>query len=267
MNKNIEQYRKTVFIITGEEEFIPVDFIKMDNGMFRVEELPKLNANTVGLYIPYLSFETLDKAYILKYNLEMNNIMVVETIISYFSICNDSNLGDFANHCRSILGNIFVIEGYINEEFIGNNIPASSILPCLLNNFKEDYIIVSANSNIEELNALNIKPHLYLNDEGYINSMHPTKDKIIIETLSGKVRDGQDIIFIKNTLTSYTINEDDVGALQYYYPNSKIIVIAAHTLVGENDIEKLKKIGIDRIITSTSCYPEGEYYDGFLKVY
>ncbi|EGT3606852.1 phosphoribosyltransferase family protein (plasmid) [Clostridium perfringens] len=266
----VKEYRESVFLI--DEQTNKIEKINFENwgaGELKISTLPEIQS-TVNIAIPYLTFNTLEKAYILKRFLEKKGITIEATRIGYFSYSRQERetekepelLSEIIKIAKRLLGTIVVMDGHNKESFTKQGVLTISFLPKLLTYIEDEYFVVAPDKGAKARNFdLGIETHICLNK--------CRKDGQVITELgevSNDVVDGKTFVILDDICDGGRTFANAATILKEYYPNSKVILAVAHAILPFG-VELLKEKGIDQIISSDTCYPIGEYFDGFLKVF
>ncbi|MGL4572669.1 MAG: phosphoribosyltransferase family protein [Clostridium sp.] len=268
MNKVIQEYRDSVFIIDNGE-LKKIEFEKWGAGELKISTLPKFENKVVTVVIPYFTFSTLEKAYVLNRFLKKKGYCVKENIIGYFSYSRQERetesepelLNSVLITARHMLNNIVVIDGHNNESFDRYGVQQESMLPILLSKINEEYFVVAPDKGAKARNSkIGIDTHICLNKSRENGQVHT-----VIGEVSDKVVDGKTFVIVDDICDGGRTFVNAANIIKEDYPNSKVVLLVTHAILPFG-IDNLKNSGIDYIITSDTCFPLGEYYDGFVKV-
>ncbi|GAA0071768.1 ribose-phosphate diphosphokinase [Clostridium sardiniense] len=263
----IKDYRNSVFVLDENREVLNVKLSKWGGGEYKLENMENVKGSVI-IFIPYLTLKTLEKAYVIKRFLIKNKVDVQHCIIGYCSYSRQERetenepelLKRFLNSVKIMLGRCYVIDGHNVDSFIRNGFLITSSYRELLKSIKEDYVIVAPDKGARLKNRiLDIKTDICMKKT--------RKDGQVITQFD------KDYSTCDGRKTTFVILDDicDGGRtfantckiLKEAYPKCNVILAVAHAILPYG-IDLLKESGIDKIITTNTCFPTGEHYDGFV---
>lgn len=267
MNKMIKEYRNSVMVLDIDNSIVPIELDKWGGKEYKISKIPDIKFNTCRLFIPYLTFKTLEKAYILKKFLIKNRINIESTIIGYCSYSRQERetqnepelLSGILHTTNNLLGKCCVIDGHNRESFIG--IETLSSFAALLQSIKQDYILVAPDKGAKARNKkLILKTDMCMNKKR-VDGQVLTE----IGEVNSNVKDNSVFVILDDICDGGRTFANAAEIIKKEYPNSKVILAITHAILPFG-VDLLKEKGIDQIITVNTCFPEGEFFDGFLKV-
>ncbi|MEG1311995.1 MAG: phosphoribosyltransferase family protein [Romboutsia sp.] len=264
-----KEYRESIFILNHvSDELIPIKLDRWGGGEYKLASIPDNIGGICSLYIPYLTFETLEKAYVCKRFMEKRNIKLVGSLIGYFSYSRQERetdkepelLNGLLNATRMLLNNITIIDVHNKTSLEG--LEPISILSNLLNKVDDEYFVVAPDKGAKSRNEeLGIKTHICLNKKRIDGQVYTE-----LSDISDEIKDGGSLVIVDDICDGGRTFANAAELLKNKYPNCKIILLVAHAILPFG-IELLKEKGIDQIVSTNTCFPKGEFYNGFLKVY
>lgn len=270
VNKEVKKFRESIFIIDNNEGYIPIELEQWGAGEYKITDNTQLpNNKCIVLYIPYLNFITLEKAYIAKRFLEKRGIEVLKTVIGYCSYSRQERetdnepelLSGLLDSCNELLGDYYVIDGHNKESFNKLGVEVYTSFNVLLNSIKEDYIIVAPDKGAKSRNNQSgIKTGICMNKRRI-------DGKVLTEIgdIDCDIKEDSTFVILDDICDGGRTFANACEILKGKYPNSKVILAVAHAILPYG-IELLKEKGIDKIITANTCYPVGLYCDGYIEV-
>lgn len=265
-------YRESIFIIDRDKNKQKVNFERWGAGEYKNPAIPENSGTVVKIYIPYLTFLTLEKAYILKRFIEKSGKYIGGFIIGYCSYSRQERetsnepelLQGLLKTARNLLGPGLLIEDIHNEHTaLSVAVPISSLRK--LKNTLEDEIngevkVVAPDKGAKERNInKDIDTHIVLSkirkDGQVFTEVAEIKD----------VSDGDTLLIIDDICDGGRTFANAAEILKEKFPNSSIILAVAHAILPYG-VELLKEKGIDKIITTDSCWEKGIYENGYLEV-
>lgn len=264
----VKDYRNSVFVLDENKNVLNVELSKWGGGEYKLDNVDNVKG-TVVIFIPYLTLKTLEKAYVIRRFLIKNNVEVEHCVIGYCSYSRQERetknepelLERFLRSVRILLGKCFVIDGHDLDSFIRNGFLIASSYRTLLNSIKEDYVVVAPDKGARLRNMI-----LRINTG--ISMKKTRKDGQVITKFDkdSSTYDGRKATFVilDDICDGGRTFANTCKILKEAYPECKVILAVAHAILPYG-VELLKESGIDKIITTNTCFPTGKHYDGFVE--
>ena len=269
----VQEYRNSIYAICndGKKE---IWISQWGAGERKVDyDIKQTYGESISIYIPYLSFHTLEKAMVFSGFCNKQGVMITKTYIGYLSYGRQERETDTEPKLISLmlrnimfgLHNPIVIEPH-NVKSVQNAITDSIYTTPYFHETLQSKVVVSPDRGAKtKLKSLGIEAQIEIEKTRSNGEVHSQITYDFIENL------GLDANGVKATFVIY----DDIcdggrtfanvaDLIKERYPNSRVELYVAHAILPFG-VESLQG-KIDKIVAFDTCFPQGTYYDGFLEV-
>lgn len=274
-----KDYRNSIFAISLTKGRQEIDFTQWGAGEYKIAyDIKETYGNNVVIYIPYLTFATLEKAMVFTKFCEKQKVHVQQTIVGYLSYGRQERETEKEPKLLDLLFSNVYNELYTPTIIEPHNLESVEYI------FDEFYWTVPMYQK-ECQNSLIVSPdkgaEQRLETFGITPQIKVHKHRTLTNEVSSEIwydriklvneRRGEEPEEYKGTFVIY----DDIcdggrtfanvaELVKERYPNAKIELYIAHAILPYG-VESLKG-KIDKIVALDTCFPVGVYFDGFLEI-
>lgn len=272
-------YRNQIFAISLTKGRQKIDFTQWGAGEYKVTyDIKEAYGNNIIIYIPFLTFATLEKAMVFTKFCEKQKVYIQQTIIGYLSYGRQERETEKEPKLLDLLLSSVYNELYTptiiephNLESVENIFDGYYWTVPMYQKECKDFTVVSPDKGAEQrLGMFGVSSQIRVDKQrttlGNVHSkIWYDRIQLMSERTDENAKEYKGTFVIYDDMCDGGRTFANVAELvKERYPNAKIELYIAHAILPYG-VELLKG-KIDKIVALDTCFPVGIYFDGFLEI-
>lgn len=271
-----QEYRNTIFSVSLTKGRQPIEFSQWGAGEYKIDyDIKNRYGDNIVLYIPFLTFATLEKALVFTKFCDKQRVKIQQTLVGYLSYGRQERETD--NEPKLIDPLSF----NVYRELCNPTIIEPHSKECARVHFEQPYwtaplfkkekgnenkVVVAPDKGAKaRLSNVGVKVKVVIDKSRHKGSVTSFIESDELARSVSNTEDYYGTFMILDDICDGGRTFTNVAELlKNKYPKAKVELYVAHAILPFG-VESLKG-KIDKIVALDTCFPVGTYFDGFLEV-